>query len=162
MTTTISRPFGEKETTIPLETVFRCWDEALAFEPNSAALYTHRAMTLLKRKCLGDVAFALKDCDQATALDPDYAEAYFVRAQAVHALGQSQVHLFRSFSKTMYLQTAHRLLRRFQRRFPDNGDIRSKKITELENRIKEAIGKLQRNRSASKRVREVLHFPFFR
>ena len=46
---------------------------------------------MLERKLPGDVCFALRDCDQATALNPKFPDAHFFRCRAVDALGSPQV-----------------------------------------------------------------------
>lgn len=112
-------------------------DEAISFSPGVPSLYTERAHCFLERKLPGDLCFALKDCDQANAIDPTFADGHFFRCRAVDGFGSPQ--------------TALRLLRRFQRKFPRN--IRLDEVSELKTAIKEKLSKNKKS-SATKRSRQ--------
>lgn len=55
--------------------------------PTNPVLYLNRATALMRRNWYGDVYAALRDCQTAVGLDPDYIKAHFRLARALLQLG---------------------------------------------------------------------------
>lgn len=59
------------------------YTRAIELNPKYSVLYLNRATALMRRKYLGDVYSALKDCQTALELDPHYIKAHFRMARAL-------------------------------------------------------------------------------
>ena len=70
---------------------YRHLDRAICYSPTAPTLYVHRGRSWTQRKLPGDSMFALRDYDQAIALDPTNPECYLLRCQMIEAMGQLQV-----------------------------------------------------------------------
>ena len=71
--------------------VVSLFSEAIAWAPACPTYYIERAGCYLKREVAGDVMMALRDADQAIALQYDQAHAHVLRLQCLEKLGQRQV-----------------------------------------------------------------------
>eukprot|EP00803_Ostreobium_quekettii_P007036 evm.model.scf_447EXC.1 EVM.evm.TU.scf_447EXC.1 scf_447EXC:3250-9777(-) len=67
-----------------------CCSQALHLAPAVSELYAQRARLYLLRGLVGDAAFALRDADQAIALNSMCLEAHLARLRALKGLGQLQ------------------------------------------------------------------------
>ncbi|CAO1378053.1 unnamed protein product [Diamesa serratosioi] len=96
---------------------------AIKLNPNYSVLYLNRATALMRRKYLGDVYAALKDCQTALILDPHYIKAHFRMARALLELNQ--------------LTMSNECLQELKRRFASHVDNHG--VMMLERDINEAL-----------------------
>lgn len=99
------------------------YTRAIELNPKYSVLYLNRATALMRRKYLGDVYSALKDCQTALELDPHYIKAHFRMARALLELNQL----------TMSNQCLQELKRRFSSHTDNHG------VMMLEKDINEAL-----------------------
>lgn len=87
------------------------YTRAIELNPKYSVLYLNRATALMRRKYLGDVYSALKDCQTALKLDPHYIKAHFRMARALLELNQL----------TMSNECLQELKRRFSSHIDNHG-----------------------------------------
>lgn len=99
------------------------YTEAISIAPNNPVLYLNRATALMRRKYLGDVYEALRDCHRALHLDPHYIKAHFRLARALYEINQ--------------LTLSNDCLRELKKRFPSHEFDQSVRM--LEQDINQAL-----------------------
>lgn len=99
------------------------YTEAIKIAPNNPVLYLNRATALMRRKYLGDVYEALRDCHQALQLDPYYVKAHFRLARSLYEINQ--------------LTLSNDCLNELKKRFPTHESDQSVKM--LEQDINQAL-----------------------
>jgi WD and tetratricopeptide repeats protein 1 len=62
------------------------YSRGLSLDARSSTLHCNRAAALLQRRWRGDIQLALRDCDDALALQPHYAKAMYRRAKTLQML----------------------------------------------------------------------------
>jgi len=101
----------------------RKYTEAIQIAPNNPVLYLNRATALMRRKYLGDVYEALRDCHRALHLDPHYIKAHFRLARSLFEINQ--------------LTLSNDCLRELKSRFPSHETDQSVRM--LEQDINQAL-----------------------
>jgi WD and tetratricopeptide repeats protein 1 len=102
----------------------RKYTEAIHIAPNNPVLYLNRATALMRRKYLGDVYEALRDCHKALHLDPHYIKAHFRLARSLFEINQ--------------LTLSNDCLQELKKRFPSHATDQS--VMMLEQDINQALG----------------------
>jgi WD and tetratricopeptide repeat-containing protein 1 len=101
----------------------RKYTEAIQISPKNPVLYLNRATALMRRKYLGDVYEALRDCHRALQLDPFYLKAHFRLSRSLYEINQ--------------LTLSSDCLQELKRRFPSHENDQSVKM--LEQDINQAL-----------------------
>lgn len=117
----------------------RKYTEAIQIAPHNPVLYLNRATALMRRKYLGDVYEALRDCHRALYLDPHYIKAHFRLSRSLFEINQ--------------LTLSNDCLRELKKRFPSHECDQSVKM--LEQDINQALSsRAAPNRESNEKLSE--------